>query len=86
LIFKSTRAKLADAKNRIRKCAVLKPVTRELERWASSLERAGNCLLLEAGRAAGRRTRIIGTWKMTRSLIELIYTRRIAITAESEYR
>jgi hypothetical protein len=86
LIFKSTRANLADAKNRIGKCAVLNPVTRELERWTSSLERARNRLLFKAGWAAGDCTRILSRREVTRRFVKLIYALGIAIAAESEQR
>lgn len=86
MIFESTRAKLTDAKNRKRKCAVLNPVTRELQRWASSLERARNGLLLEAGWAAWDCTRVVSTREMTWRFIELIYALGIAIAAECEKR
>ena len=86
MIFESTRAKLTDAKDRIRKCAVLNPVTRELDRWTSSLERARNRLLFKAGWAAWDCTGVVSTREMTRRFVELIYALSIAIAAESEHR
>jgi hypothetical protein len=73
-------------KNGIRKRAVSNPMTGKLDRRTSGLERAGNRLLLEAGRTARDGARVIGRREMTRGSIELIDALGIAITPESAYR